>query len=169
MPPILMLIAIVFVVGMVMFGNNPMDKWKAEAEKYGKDPLARQINKFNEERAKGGTVMTPYTPPPGATLYRLPPDQAQLPSAMNPYKLPGQEEKSIRPAPDIPMSQWGSQYPAYMLSPSQSGLSALPSTAMPNNVVMPALPGNTVMPRTVPQTSFVPGSGAPPGVAVPQQ
>lgn len=144
MPPFLMLIAIVFVVLLVMFGNNPMDKWKAEQEKYGKDPMARQINKFNEERSKSATASR-YVPPPGATVYRLPPDQVQIRSSLdNPYRLPNGEEKMIRPAPDIPVTQWSSQYPSYMLSPSQNANSAMPNRDM--------------LPREAPRTSLLPGA-----------
>lgn len=132
MPPFLMLICVIFAVLMVMFGNNPVEKWEAERLKYGKDPLAREINKFNEEREKksGFSASEGYKPPPGATLYKLPPSQAQL----RPYKAPvvpgmtGGEAPSVKPAPDIPMSEWGSAaYPGYMYAPGtqQGGLPRL--------------------------------------------
>ncbi len=119
MPPFLMLIAIAFVVLMVMFGNNPVDKWRAESEKYGKDPLAREINKFNEEKSKKGGEMTKYTPPPGSLTYRLPPEQAQIP-ARNIFNTPGSENELVRPAPDVPITEWDSPYPSHMLAPKSS-------------------------------------------------
>ncbi|MDX2073955.1 MAG: hypothetical protein SFX19_06285 [Alphaproteobacteria bacterium] len=138
MPPFLMLIGIVFVVLMVMFGNNPVDRWRAEREKYGKDPLARQINKFNENRGKNGNAEK-YTPPPGSTIYRLPPSEAQI-TAGNPLD-PRDGEKLVRPAPDVPVDQWDSPYPAYMLAPSLTN---------PNNIVVPPANGGT---------SLMPGFG----------
>jgi len=124
MPPFLMLIAVVFVVIMVMMGNNPMDKIRAEQQKYGKDPLAREINKFNEEKMKkGASGSTQYKPPPGSTVYRLPQSEALVPTNQYRRTVDGEEEP-ITPPPDIPIEQWGSQYPSYMYAPSNGG--ALP-------------------------------------------
>lgn len=139
MPPFLMLLAVAFVVLMVMFGNNPMDKWRAEQEKYGKDPLTRDIKKFNEERAKkGGGGMTQYKPPPGATTFRLPPNQAQIP-APNPFNTPD-ADKLVRPAPEIPMSQWDSPYPKHMLAPPPG------APISQQNNMPPATGGTSLMP-----------------------
>jgi hypothetical protein len=115
MPPFLMLIAIVFVVIMVVFGHNPLDEWRAEQEKYGRDPLVREINKFNEEKSKKGGMVNKYKPPPGATVYRLPPNQMQI--APRNLTNSTDSEQMVRPAPDVPITQWGSSYPAYMLPP----------------------------------------------------
>lgn len=138
MPPMLMLIAVIFVLLMVAFGNNPVDQWRAEREKYGNDPIARQINKFNEENAKKG--MTKYTPPEGSTTYRLPPDQAQIPPA-NLFDKSRDAGELVRPAPDVPVSEWNNQYPSYMMAPN-TGLSA---------------PGNNIVPPREGGTSLVPG------------
>ena len=112
MPPFLMLIGVAFVLLMVVFGNNPVDQWKEDARKYGKEPLARDIKKFNEEREKEGAVA--YRPPPGSTLYRIP--QASVPRSRNAYRLPG-EEDVVHPAPEIPISEWDNPYPSYMYVP----------------------------------------------------
>ena len=144
MPPFLMLIMVAFAVIMVMFGNNPIDQWKAEAAKYGRDPLARDIKKFNEEREKDGSGKQ-YKAPPGATLYRLPPNEGQL-KPYNPMALPG-EEVMIRPAPDVPLTQWDKQYPAYMMAPNNNA-SGLATGMRPNgeNVVQPRAGGTSLMP-----------------------
>lgn len=132
MPPFLMLIAVGFVVLLVMFGHNPMDKVRAEREKYGKDPLAREINKFNEERSKKASGMTKYTPPPGATTYRLPPNQAQI-LPQKGFNAAGGEEL-VRPAPDVPMSDWDNPYPAHMMAPRPGfGDTGGNNVILPNN------------------------------------
>ena len=137
MPPFLMLLAVAFVVIMVMFGNNPVDKWRAEQEKYGRDPLAREINKFNDERSKKGGTVNKYTPPPGSTTYRLPPDQAQL--LPRPLTSPDGEQM-VRPAPDVPPDQWSNPYPSYMMAPRD------PGAAVGNAVVYPQGGGTSLMP-----------------------
>jgi hypothetical protein len=145
MPPFLMLIAAAFVVIMVMMGKNPVDKWRADAEKYGRDPLAREINKFNEEQAQKGAKINRYKPPPGATTYRLPPEESQL-IARDPFRMPGVEPEPVRPAPDIPMEEWGSRYPSYMIQRGTDNNLA----PQQNEVVLPPRGGGT---------SLVPGSG----------
>lgn len=135
-----MLIAIVFVVLLVMFGNNPVDRWRAEREKYGSDPLAREINKFNEEQSKKGTVSRQYKPPPGSLTYRLPPDQAQIP-ASNPFTIPGDEEHMVHPAPDVPIEEWSSPYPQYMLAPRNGTDNALGNNT-PRNSGTSLMPGS---------------------------
>ncbi len=152
MPPFLMLLAVAFVVLMVMFGNNPMDKIRAEREKYGRDPLARDIKKFNEERGKK-SMGTAYKPPPGATLYRLPPNQAQLRPSQN-VTMPG-EETLVRPAPDIPIDQWEDPTPSYLTSPVGTGI----GNAGMNTGITPR-GDNVVMPRKGSGTSLMPGFGA---------
>lgn len=135
MPPFLMLIFVAFAVIMVMFGSNPLDEWKEEQRKYGKDPLAREINKFNEEQSKKSKVQK-YVPPPGATVYKVPAAQAQI-QRDNPYTIKGEEDKAVRPAPDVPMQYWGSQYAPHMLSPGQqqSGFRNLPNHMIPDRNV----------------------------------
>ena len=113
-----MLLIVVFTVIMVMMGDSPMDKWRKEQEKYGKDPLAREINKFNEEQGKHASGSGKYTPPPGATVYRLPQSEAVIVPSHKLSSSPG-EEDLVRPAPDIPPEQWDSGYPAHMMAPQQ--------------------------------------------------
>lgn len=145
MPPFLMLLGVAFVVLMVMFGNNPVEKWKAEQQKYGKDPLAREINKMNDEKNKKGKIEK-YRPPPGATTYRLPPNQAQL-MPSNPFTMPGEDEL-VHPAPDVPMSEWDSPYPSHMLSPNSNS----------NYNINPNIEGSTpVLPNKNRGTSLLPG------------
>ena len=117
MPPVFMLIIVVFAVLMVMFGNNPLEKLRQEQEKYGRDPLAREINKFIEKQEKGEAGSgNKYVPPAGSTVYRLPASEAVLQPKKNVQTgLDGDER--VRPAPDIPVEQWGSQYPSYMMAP----------------------------------------------------
>jgi len=133
-----MLLAVAFVVLMVMFGNNPVDEWRAEQLKYGKDPFVREINKFNEEKSQSGTT-DPYKPPPGATLYRLPPGEGVIPKE-KPYSVPGHEE-AVRPAPDIPISQWDSPYPNHMIAPNTGY-----NSGMQNNVILPETGGTSIVP-----------------------
>lgn len=110
MPPILMLVMVIAVVLLVAMGKNPLDQLRAEQEKYGKDPLTREINKFNEEKTKknmktmGGELK--YTPPEGAKVYRLPPSQVIRPVNNNPMAV-GLERAPPAPPPEIPMSDWG--------------------------------------------------------------
>lgn len=144
MPPILMLIGIAFVVIMVMMGHNPLDEIRAEREKYGRDPLAREINKFNEKNAKKNTD-TRYRPPQGASVIQLPPEEAQIPVRKLSKAMEGEDEPLITPAPDIPIEQWGKQaYPNYMYAPQGGAGSPIP----PNSIGSPR--GGT---------SLMPGSG----------
>ncbi len=152
MPPLLMLIGIAFVVLMVMFGNNPLDQWRIEEEKYGKDPLERQINKFNEERMKKGTgtVVTKYKPPPGSTVYYLPPDQAPIPPR-NLFNTPNMgEDELVHPAPDVPIDQWNNPYPSYMYAPRGDAGSNTGYTPPGSGTAVGRAPGTG--------TSLVPGS-----------
>jgi hypothetical protein len=135
MPPFLMLIGVAFVVIMVMMGENPIEKMREEQKKYGRDPLAREINKLNEKRAKKGTGMVQYKPPPGSLTMRVPPEEAQLHPAPRRILQPGEEEMVV-PAPDIPIEQWGSQYPSYMYAPQQGG-SSMGGTLGPGTVRSP--------------------------------
>ena len=156
MPPFLMLIIVAFALLMVVFGNDPLKEMKAEREKYGRDPLAREIKKFVEEREKGGAPAQ-YKPPAGATVFRLPPNQAQLRPAQK-MLLPG-EEDVVRPAPEQPVEEWGSDLPSYMMSPRGMEGIAQPTiggAALPTNTAPVADPGNVVRPRSA--TSIVPGA-----------
>lgn len=135
-----MLILVIFVVIMVAFGNNPVDEWRAEREKYGKDPLAREINKFNEEKSKKGGGGVKYTPPPGSQTYRLPADQAQIP-ARNVFNTPGGEDGLVRPAPEAPISEWNNPNPAHMRTPT-AGLGTSPA----NNTIPLKKGGTSLMP-----------------------
>lgn len=74
MPPFLMMILVAFAVLMVVFGHNPLAEWRAEQAKYGKDPLVRQINKYNEKSTKNGPVVMTgkYKPPSGSTVVQQP-------------------------------------------------------------------------------------------------
>lgn len=114
-----MLVIVVFAVLMVMFGSNPVEKLRQEQEKYGRDPLAREINKFNEKQEKGEVgAANQYVPPAGATVYRLPASEAVLqPKKQVQTGLDGDDR--VRPAPDVPIEQWGSQYPSYMMAPRE--------------------------------------------------
>lgn len=129
MPPILMIFLVVFTVVLIMIGESPIDKWKREQEKYGKDPLAREINKFNEKTEKGNSGESKYQPPPGATVYRLPPNEILLQPGRE-LSSPLNGDNLVRPAPDIPFEQWGSGYPSYMMAP-KSG--AQNEVMTPNN------------------------------------
>lgn len=126
MPPIFMLLIVIFAVVMVMFGNNPMERMRKEQEKYGKDPLAREIYKFNERQEKGAGSGGKYQPPEGATVYRLPQSEIIPNRKQDTYTGVG-GEKLVRPAPEVPMEQWGSPYPSYMLAPKNSAQSEMMS------------------------------------------
>ena len=130
-----MLIAVAFVVLMVMFGNNPMDEWRAEQEKYGKDPLVREINKFNDKQ-RSSVSSGGYKPPPGSYTYSLPYNSA--PVSSNPFAITGKDEV-FHPAAEVPIEQWDSPYPSYMVAPdNNSGAAAKP--------IYPKKGGTSLMP-----------------------
>ena len=122
-----MLIGIVCIVLLVMFGHNPVDQWKAEQEKYGRDPLVREINKYNEKAEKTPQNTQKYVPPAGATLYRLPPGQVYRPKPAGPTYTQGLPSNApVTPPQEIPATQPGAaanktgSYPSYMVTPKDN-------------------------------------------------
>jgi hypothetical protein len=103
-----------------------MDQWREDAEKYGKDPVAREINRYNDKDAQGGMgmgtsmEMGKYKPPAGSLVYSLPSDQAVITPHQELMMRPDGDTR-VRPAPDVPMEQWGSGYPSYMVAPAPGG------------------------------------------------
>lgn len=122
MPPILLIAIVIFAALMLMLGDSPVDKWRKEQEKYGKDPMERAINRYNEEHADKMQGMN-YKPPKGAQVSKLPADQAYV-GTRKTKTLPGMVEQEVVPPTEMPALKkgetpsgivGGSLYPNHMM------------------------------------------------------
>lgn len=142
MSPIFLMIIVIVAAALVFMSPNEYEKMMQEQAKYGKDPLIREINMYNEKREEGwmpdlGT--DEYVPPKGAKVYRLPP--SMVVEEEKSKSLFSKEGGEALPPPEIPMDEWGKDK-------GSSALKSAPRTAgdikyesgLPNEFAVPSEP-----------------------------